>query len=85
VEVLHALRLRRENRATLTIVQWIVWLVIGQVGARALRHVEVAIKFALDLSYNSHVVKVLVHALRLSRFNHAILSIVQWIVWLAVG
>jgi hypothetical protein len=47
--VLHALRLSRLNHATLSIVQWIVWLVIGQIGDRAQRHVEAAIELALDL------------------------------------
>jgi len=50
MEVLHALRLRRLNDATLSIVQWIVRLVIGQIGHRALRHVEAAIELARDLS-----------------------------------
>jgi len=86
VEVLHALKLSRLNHATLMLVQRIVWLVNGQIGdRRALRHVEAAIKLALDLSYNSQVVKVLLHALRLCRFNLAILSIVQSLVWLALG
>jgi hypothetical protein len=50
MEVLHALRLNRLNDATLSTVQSLVWLVLGQIGERALRHVEVAIKLALDLS-----------------------------------
>jgi hypothetical protein len=49
VEVPHALRPRRINYATLSIAR-IVLLVLGQTGDRALRHVEAAIKLALDLS-----------------------------------
>jgi hypothetical protein len=48
--VLHALRHNKFSHATLSIVQRIVWLVIGQIGERALRHVEVGIELALDLS-----------------------------------
>jgi hypothetical protein len=50
MEVLHALRLSRLKNATLSIVQWTVWLVIGQIGQRALNHVMVAIELAPDLS-----------------------------------
>ena len=50
MEVLHALRLRRLKNATPSIVQWIVWLVIGQIGQRAPSHAEVAVELALDLS-----------------------------------
>jgi len=50
MEVLHALRLNRLNDATLSIVQWTVGLVIGQIGQRALRHAEAAIELALELS-----------------------------------
>jgi ribosomal protein L30/L7E len=84
VEVLHALRLSRLNHATLTFVQRIVWLVIGQSGESALPHVEVAIELALDLSYSTQLREAL-HALKLSRFNHATLRIVKWIVWLVIG
>jgi len=50
MEVLHALRPRRFFRATLRIVLSLVWLVLGQIGQRALNHVMVAIELALDLS-----------------------------------
>jgi hypothetical protein len=49
-EVPHALRPRRMNRATLSIVQGLVWLVLGQIGQRARRNVQVASALALDLS-----------------------------------
>jgi hypothetical protein len=50
MEVLHALRLSRLKNATLSIVQWIVGLVIGQIGQRALHHVMVETELAPDLS-----------------------------------
>jgi hypothetical protein len=49
MEVLHALRLSRLNNATLSIVLIVVW-VNGNLGARALRHVEVVRDLALELS-----------------------------------
>jgi hypothetical protein len=50
MEVLLAQRLSRLKNAILSIVQWIVWLGIGQIGQRALHHVMVAIVLAPDLS-----------------------------------
>jgi len=50
MEASHALKLRKLSHATHSIVKCLVWLVNGQIGDRALNHVEVATKLALALS-----------------------------------
>jgi type III secretion system FlhB-like substrate exporter len=86
-KVRNARPLRRINLVILNRVEeeeWIVKLVIGELGAIALRPVEVALDTALDLSQDNQVVEVL-PALRLTTVNHAILKIVPWIVKLVIG
>jgi hypothetical protein len=49
MEASHALKLSKISHATLNLVKWIVWLVNGHLGDRALRHVEVATELSLAL------------------------------------
>jgi hypothetical protein len=50
MEAVHALKLKRLCHATLNLVKWIVGLVNGAIGDRALKHVAMALKLALALS-----------------------------------